>query len=217
MRACSASCGAGWTGRPRPCTNAAVGNWRAPRWPATPSRAGICWTTRRAWQSAPSTRSARGWCAACRGCPNWAACPTSPTTRAPITKQRPAPRWTWPTTTTPCASCCSIWTWTCKRPRTPSPTCWVSATNGCRCCATVPTEPACKPCWPRPSAKTWTRFAKPCLMAGPTRCAARPGWRRPTCKTAKTTTSCWRCWTGRKSCRPMRTCWTSGAPWPICC
>lgn len=62
-----------------------------------------------------------------------------------------------------------------------------------------------------------TRCATPCRWAGPMRCAARPAWPRPICRMATTTTSCWRYWTGRKNCRRTPKCWTSGAPWRICC
>ncbi len=203
--------------RPKPCTSAAAGNSRAPHWHATTSRAGICWTIPRAWPSAPSTPSARAWCAACLGCRSWAACPRSRMMRAPTTRRRRAPPWTLPTTTRPCASSSSIWTWTCRPPRRPSPTCWVNVTSGCHCCATAPTARAWKPCWPRPSAKTWTRSARPCPMAGPKRYAARRGWLPPICRMERPKTSCWPCWTGQKSRRLTPKRWSSGKPWRICC
>ena len=80
-----------------------------------------------------------GRCAACPGCPSWAACRRSPTTRARTTRPRPAPRWIWPTISRKSASCWNTWMWTCRPPRTPSPTCSASATSGCRCWPTVRT------------------------------------------------------------------------------
>ncbi len=60
--------------------------------------------------------------------------------------------------------------------------------------------------------RTWTRFAKPCLMwptlCGPARLAAALQDGEGDNKLLALLK--------RKSCRLMRTCWTSGA-WPICC
>ena len=121
-----------------PRTKSTHGSSRGRLSPATTGWTGGCPSTRRAFESRRSIRSAPCWCGGCPGFPAWARRSVPWTTRDTCTRARPAgrcPCWM-PTGRRParrglCPDCSPTWTITSGESSACWPSCWAPGTSGC--------------------------------------------------------------------------------------